>query len=367
MRILKLTKKNTEKIVSEAVAVLKSGGLVVYPTETCYGVGVDATNQLAVDKLLRYKRKRAGKPLSIAVSSRTMAELYVEVNASAANLYENFLPGPLTIVSRSLGKVASGVESITGTLGVRIPDYELVLHVVAALGKPITASSANASYKKRPYKIADILENLSSKQQEMIDLVLDAGELAHNPPSTVVDTTQSGEQVLRQGELRLTNSKKLLSSSPANTRQLGAEIMQPLLQHLGYKSVIIALKGELGAGKTEFTKGVAKALSIDENIDSPTYTIENNYRIPAVVGSYLAEQKVELIHIDVWRLESSLELEELQFQEQIEAGNVFVIEWADKVVDLLDRYKEEAIIIWVEIAYCKNEQERIIVTSDYTK
>jgi L-threonylcarbamoyladenylate synthase len=141
-KIINLATTPTSEIIKTAVEVLSRGGLVIFPTETLYGIGADATNQAAIDKLLQYKSRREGKPLSIAVNSLEMAEQYVEVNKTALNLYQNFLPGPLTVVSKSLGRVAKGVESEIGTLGVRIPDYQLVLDIVTAFGKPITATSA---------------------------------------------------------------------------------------------------------------------------------------------------------------------------------------------------------------------------------
>ena len=85
MKIIKLSRSNHQKVILEAVKVLKADGLVIYPTETCYGAGVDATNQPAVDKLLTYKTRREGKPLSIAVADKSMASNYVKLNTSALN------------------------------------------------------------------------------------------------------------------------------------------------------------------------------------------------------------------------------------------------------------------------------------------
>src|SRR5689334_6125072 len=103
MKIVTLTDQNLKEIVKEAVEVLKNGGSVIYPTETCYGIGVDATNQKAVDALYDYKGFRGQKPFSMAVIDRKMAEEYVEINDIADNLYKNYLPGPVTVVSNSKG------------------------------------------------------------------------------------------------------------------------------------------------------------------------------------------------------------------------------------------------------------------------
>ncbi|NMB82327.1 MAG: threonylcarbamoyl-AMP synthase, partial [Ignavibacteria bacterium] len=147
MKIVKLDKN----VVNEVVSVLKSGGLVIYPTETLYGIAADPTNPDAIKKLTTYKNRPLGKPYSIAVTDIDMASKYVELNTTAVNLYKRFLPGPLTVISKGKHKLAPGVESEDGSLGVRVPDYQLVSEIINKFGKPITATSANASYKKRPY------------------------------------------------------------------------------------------------------------------------------------------------------------------------------------------------------------------------
>jgi len=366
MKIISLHEGQADLIIAEAITALRSGGLVVYPTETVYGIGVDATNQDAVNKLLQYKSRREGKPLSVAVADATMASEYVEVNSIAHNLYANFLPGPLTVISKSKGKLAKGVESENGTLGIRIPDYKLILEIVENFGKPITATSANASYKKRPYKIQDIFDNISEQQKNLIDLVIDAGELPKREPSTVIDTTLNDEVVLRQGSLKLVHIADYITQTAEETQQIGFNLLKKYIHYLGYKSVIFALQGDLGAGKTEMTKGIARALQIQEPIQSPTFIIEREYTIPVVEGSYLEERKPKLYHIDTWRLFDQAELEELHFIEQVVEGNVLVVEWADKVSDLLNRVSEDAVIVWVRLDYGETLTIRVIKVSDYT-
>lgn len=363
---LYLTKENENTVIEKSAEVLLKGGLVIFPTETVYGIGALATDQGAIDKLLSYKTRREGKPLSIAVDSLTMAEEYVEVNNTARNLYENFLPGPITVVSKGKHTVARGVESETGTLGVRIPDYELVRDIVKKIGKPITATSANASYKKKPYSIEDILNNISEKQKNLIDLIIDAGVLPKREPSTVVDTTGDEEIVLRQGDMRLTKIRETLTEGGERTQELGRELMRKYKHYLGYKSVILALEGELGAGKTEFTKGVAKELGVKEPVLSPTFIVEKEYEIETVPGSYASEKKPMLYHLDTWRIaEVETELEALGLIDKISEGHVFSIEWANRAVEFLNKVSETAIIVWIKIEHTDKENERRITISDF--
>ncbi|HEX9817471.1 MAG TPA: L-threonylcarbamoyladenylate synthase, partial [Patescibacteria group bacterium] len=272
MKMVKLktgARKTVQQVIMQAVTVLRGGGLVIYPTETVYGVGVEATNPEAVKKLLKYKSRREGKPLSIAVSNQAMAEQYVQLNEQARALYRQFLPGPYTIISQGLGRVTVGVESEFGTLGVRIPDYPLITELVQKLGKPITATSANASGKKRPYSLADLFDHLSAKQKSLIDLVIDVGELPKNEPSVVIDTTLSTPLTMRGSFTQA--DRVFITHSDQETRQLAGKLMLKYWDRAQNQGLLIALNGELGAGKTVFTQGVGQFLQVAEPVSSPTY------------------------------------------------------------------------------------------------
>lgn len=233
--------KEGPKALSEAAQTLKSGGIVVFPCETVYGVAVDCLNAEAVRKLTFYKERPLGKPYAIMCSNQKMAEEYVELNKTAKNLYKKFLPGPVTVISKGKHKVAPGIESETGTLGVRIPDYKFMLKLIEKFGRPIVATSANASYKKRPYQISDILNNLSDKQKGLIDLIIDSGELPPNDPSTVIDTTLDEPVTLRQGEIKFKEKNEVLSRSEENTQNIGKELLQKYQCYLGKRPIIFAL------------------------------------------------------------------------------------------------------------------------------
>lgn len=343
---MEIIKQNT-KTIPKAVNVLKKGGLVIFPSETTYGVAADATNIKAIKKLNSYKKRPFGKPYSVAVSSIKMARKYVFLNETAKNIYKEFLPGPVTVVSQGKHKLAKGVESETGTLGIRISSYPLITKVVKLLGVPVTATSANASYMKRPYKISDILENISDKQKSLIDLIIDAGELPHNEPSTVIDTTIDNPVVLRQGDIKFRDKNKVLSRSEENTQNIAKELFQKYESLLGKRPIIFALIGEMGVGKTQFTKGLGKALGIKEEVVSPTFNLVLEYG--------------RLTHIDAWRLEREEELNTLGFLKMIENKNmVIAVEWADRVIKEIKSQREHALIIWVKIKYGKKVNERLI-------
>ena len=358
MIILNSQTTSKEELIGTACRILASGGLVIYPTETVYGIGADATNQAAVDKLLQYKARREGKPLSIAVADTHMANQYVVVNDEARKIYETFLPGPITVVSESKNKLAHGVASERNTLGIRIPDYPLIREMVYAYDKPITASSANASYKKRPYTVSDILDNISEKQKSLIDLIIDAGQLPPNEPSTVIDTTLTQPTVLRQGDLKLSDAITVTTDSEAATQELGEKLVSTYRSYLNERALIFALVGEMGAGKTQLSKGIARALGVTNSVTSPTFTLSREYAFT------YGETANEFVHIDTWRLFDSQEFLDLGFAKMIDSNSVFSIEWADKITDVLQQYSGEAKIIWVKLEYGEHENQRIVTYSD---
>lgn len=342
MQIISITDPHA---ISHAVTALKRGDLIIYPTETCYGLGVDATNPTAVSQLLAYKGDRH-RQVSIAVNSQKMAEQYVELNSLSNNLYQHFLPGPLTVISASRHHVDSRLESSTGTLGVRYPQHDFALQLITAFGSPITATSANTSGKKEPYSITDWQKYTTSAKQAMVALFLDAGTLSERPTSTVVDTTLNDPLILRQGELFLPHLPRetFTSASPAATIQLATDLTRRYLNLSRRFPLIFALQGDLGVGKTQFSKGVATALGISHTINSPTYTLLHEY--PFDTGKH----RGTFYHVDTWRLSDMAELEStLHLSQLLNPGNILSLEWAGKAKDTLKQYQDSCVIIFVEI------------------
>lgn len=350
MKILKLN-SNREQIISEAASCLKNGGLVIYPTETVYGIGAIATNTKAIDKLLQYKGRREGKPLSIAVTDQKMAEKYVDINEQALKFYKNFLPGPFTVISKSKKQTDPRVNSEFGTLGIRIPAYPLITDLIKNLGQAITSTSANASGKKRPYTIQDIFAGLSAKQKNLVDLVIDVGELPKNEPSIVVDTTLSTPIALR-GSLQNKNGEILWSNDENETIELAGRLLLNHLNELQKSGLVIALNGPLGMGKTIFAKGVAKFLGIKETISSPTYSYMNEYPYKRL------STKGTFYHIDAWKIDSQEELNFLAIEKLIQKNNLVVIEWFQQITKWLKLNKK---IPLLTLDFSEEKQGRKII------
>lgn len=349
MEIINL-KKEPRHAIKSAIAELSKGNLIIYPTETCYGLGADVGNPTAINKLFSYKGNRRNQ-IAIAVSDHKMASQFVKLNELARNIYSNLLPGPITVISKSLGKTIKELESPHQTLGIRIPNHPWTLQLIAKFGKPVTTTSANTSGKKQPYSLSDWQKYTSNNKQTMVSLFIDAGHLGNRPTSTVVDTTLNEPSILRQGELTLKNltSPPVTSKSPQDTTNIACQLITHTLETVP-TPLIVALQGKLGAGKTQFAKGIAQALKINDTITSPTYTIMKEY--PYNNGI--------LYHIDTWRLENDDDLfATLNLNSLLKPGNVVVIEWLQKTMDLLKNLNNTYPILWIDISD-KNEITRLI-------
>lgn len=173
--------------------------IVLYPTDTLYGLGVDATNPEAVMCLFELKGRDEGKPTSIMVSDIAMMERYADVTPLARRLVEKFLPGKLTIVLNA-NDLPDVLTAGTGTVGVRIPDHKEALALVREWGTPVTATSANVSGMETKHSVAEILEQFGEKAS-MITRIIDDGILPPSAPSTVVDARGEELIIIREGAI----------------------------------------------------------------------------------------------------------------------------------------------------------------------
>ncbi len=198
--------------VEAAARVLARGGLVVYPTETLYGLGADALDAAAVARLIGVKEREPGKPIAVLVSDHAMLDqLAAEVPAPARALMRRFWPGPLIIVLRARDTV-SPLLTGGGGIGVRISSHPLATALVCALSHPVTAPSANPAGLPPPRRLDEARAYFGHR----VDYYLDGGPLPGEPASTVVDARE-GLTVLRHGAIAAedlrTTVRRLLGES----------------------------------------------------------------------------------------------------------------------------------------------------------
>ncbi len=200
MRILQLNIENVDTVVEEVLQVLRSGGVILYPTDTLYGLGADAFSDFAIDKVYAIKARERGKPVYAVVENITVAETYGEVTETARTLAEKFLPGPLALVLQKKQGIEGGIARGMDTLGIRIPNHAFCLALAQKFGKPYTTTSANIAGKLPERSVDHILEQLG-EGASFIDLVIDGGEVKDTTPSTIVDVSSGIPEVIREGAI----------------------------------------------------------------------------------------------------------------------------------------------------------------------
>jgi L-threonylcarbamoyladenylate synthase len=199
-RNITLDSHNVDATAAEAASVLWQDGVVLYPTDTVYGIGVDATNTAAVEEVLQLKQRLPEKGISVMVPDADTMHRYVSLNVAGARLARTLLPGALTLVGLPKVHMPELVTGGTGAVAVRVPDHTFCLAFAAAAEVPITATSANVSGKETETAVDDILEQLGDTAH-MIELAIDAGACLGGVPSTVVDATGVDIDIIREGAI----------------------------------------------------------------------------------------------------------------------------------------------------------------------
>lgn len=208
MELIKIDlKKPKPTIIEKALEILKRGGLVIYPTDTAYGLGANAFDEKAVRKVYEVKGRDFSKPTHIVVRDWKMIEELCFVNDLAKKLYDKFLPGPLTIILPKKKIVPDILTAGLKTIGVRIPNNHITIQLSNHIPFPYTTPSANKSGGKTPYSIEDVKKELDISK---VDLILDAGKLPSTPPSTIVDLSRKLPKILREGPITLMEIKKAI-------------------------------------------------------------------------------------------------------------------------------------------------------------
>ncbi len=351
-RTITLSTQSITEVTHEVLQVLSSGGLVIFPSDTVYGLLVDATNEDAVKKLIKFKNRPPGKAISVFIADLNSCKKYVSINQKQSAILSKLLPGPFTMVLPSKHTVQKLLESENGTLGVRVPDFQPILQLASSFGKPITATSANLGGSSPHYSIDSFMHQISQAKKDLIDLIVDAGKLPRNKPSTVLDLTESTVKTLRSGDISFEKSNVQISHSAYETQKIGRELMQNVSKKYGQKPLVIVLKGDLGAGKTEMTRGIAEYFKI-EKIISPTFVVYYEYTI--------CDSKSKFVHVDLYNIQEEVEFDHLGLSDYLKPGNVMVVEWGEKLGKLYAEFQKKAEVVFVEIEYEGETRRKIFV------
>ncbi|MEK7519295.1 MAG: L-threonylcarbamoyladenylate synthase [Patescibacteria group bacterium] len=192
------TGKDIKKISRAIVGLIKHGKVLIFPTDTVYGLVADATNKNAVQYLFKIKKRQKGKAVPIFVKDIKTAKKLAHIDEKQENFLKKVWPGKLTIVlKRKKGYKIYGVDK--NTIALRIPKYPLLFEIMKMVNRPLTGTSANISGKPSSTKIKQVISQFG-KEKNLPDLILDAGNLKRAKPSSIIDLTKKKLKILRRGE-----------------------------------------------------------------------------------------------------------------------------------------------------------------------
>jgi L-threonylcarbamoyladenylate synthase len=198
--IIKIDPKRPEPAFARCREVIRAGGVIAYPTETFYGLGVDPKSPVAVRRLFEIKGRQPDQPILLLIqSTEDVTHWASHVTPTAEQLMKRFWPGPLTLVFPAREEVLPELTAGSGTIGLRMPGSELTRMLLGFLGAALTGTSANRSGGPSLRTAREVAAELG----DLIDLVLDAGMTPGGKPSTVVDVTVDPPRVVREGAITI--------------------------------------------------------------------------------------------------------------------------------------------------------------------
>ncbi len=186
------------RILEEAVEMLRGGGVIAYPTDTLYGLGVDPRSALAVRRLFALKGRPEGRAIPLVASDRAQVEEQVgHLSSLSVRLAGRFWPGPLSLIVSARDTIAEGVTDSLRQVAVRVPDNRVARELARLASHPLTATSANLS----GHASSAVPEDVAAELQSVVDGIVDAGPAPGGLPSTIVDATGDVPILVRAGAL----------------------------------------------------------------------------------------------------------------------------------------------------------------------
>ena len=183
-----------QRHVDRVVEALHRGGVIVYPTDTVYGLGCDIFNRKAINRIYQIKQAPAGKPLSFVCSDlKDLARYAKNISNAAYRMMKRLLPGPYTFILEASRDVPKFMIGKRRTVGIQVPDNPICLEIVQALGRPVLSTSIAASGDGSAMNDAD---SIASRYDKVVDVIVDGGVIV-SEPSTVVDLTGEEPEILR--------------------------------------------------------------------------------------------------------------------------------------------------------------------------
>lgn len=266
-----MTRRHTRLLASDpagieqAAAILRSGGLVAFPTETVYGLGAHALDAQAVRSIFTAKARPADDPLIVHVASPSDVARVASLTEAAERLAECFWPGPLTLVLPKEPAVPPEVTAGLDTVGVRVPAHDVAHWLLSAAGVPIAAPSANLFGRPSPTRATHVLEDLD----ERIDAILDGGPTLVGVESTIIDLSTSPPRLLRPGGVAAEDIEVVLGQrlgAPAAAVSGPQRSPGLLPAHYSPRTPLTLIRGDPSAAKHRLISEVATALADGQRV-----------------------------------------------------------------------------------------------------
>lgn len=299
-KIIKINSKDINlKELSKGAEILKKGGTVCFPTETVYGLGANALDSVAANKIFEAKGRPADNPLIVHITDiKDLNELVSEISDEAQTLMDNFWPGPLTLIFKKSDKVPTEITAGLDTVAVRMPHNIIARELIKLSGLPIAAPSANTSGKPSPTKAKHVIEDLDGR----VDMIIDGEDAEIGLESTVLDVSTETPMILRPGAITKEMCQKLIGEvriDPAIKSKLDKNQV-PKSPGMKYKHY--APKADVTVVAGELNKVVSKIKQLSEiNTDMglkvgimATDETKNSYDSDFVV-SLGSRKKLEII------------------------------------------------------------------------
>jgi len=215
-----ILKIDSEAVSDEARKILLQGGVIAFPTDTFYGLGVDPFNREAVERIFEIKAREKNKPLLLLISAKEQLETLAKtITPAHSMLMQKFWPGPLTLLFEPCSVIPQNVSANSNRIGIRQPGNSMTRNLISTLGQPITAPSANLSGEEPPVTAEQVQKSLGNH----VDLILDGGTCPGGEPSTLVDAVETPVKLVRPGAIPFSKIETALRS---NTKSVHPEVLR---------------------------------------------------------------------------------------------------------------------------------------------
>lgn len=298
-RIIKIDENNIDfKLIKEGANIIKTGGIVAFPTETVYGLGANGLDEEAVKNIYKAKGRPSDNPLILHISAiEQLDSLVAEIPDLAYDCMDKFWPGPLTIIFRKSGAIPNIITAGLDTVAIRMPDHAIASKLISESKVPIAAPSANLSGKPSPTKGSHVIEDMMGK----IEMIIDGGDTGVGLESTVLDLSTEIPTILRPGGITLEDLREVIPNvvqdgSITNKDEIPKSPGQKY-RHYAPNAEMILYTGEVDKIVDEINETTKKLIKVGMKVGiMATEETKDNYKAGQIFVSGSREKSETIAH-----------------------------------------------------------------------